>query len=153
MATDAQKINKNLDRKHQMGCKNIDSSCGGEDLPNPPRFADQESDRLLRREAETVPGCQWDHLYSHIYLLFVALFGAVGRRRHDVVVVGDGRDVCFATMTLGKVRLDPKMFPVKGLLNASSRPRRPVSLNEAACNPTLPLGALVRSCICAKTNL
>lgn len=28
----------------------------------------------------------------------------------DVVVVGDGHDVRFATMGLGKVRLDPKMF-------------------------------------------
>lgn len=75
------KINNNLDRKHQMGWKNIDSSCGDEDLPHPPRFANQESDRLLRREAETVPGCQRDSLYSHTYLLFVALFRAVGRRR------------------------------------------------------------------------
>lgn len=71
-----------------MGCKNIDSSCGDEDLPHPPGFADQESDRLLRREAETVPGCQRDRLYSRIHLLFVALFGAVGRRRRDVAVVG-----------------------------------------------------------------
>lgn len=28
----------------------------------------------------------------------------------DVVVVGDGHDVRFATMDLGKVRLDPKIF-------------------------------------------
>lgn len=69
----------------------------------------------------------------------------------DVVVVGDGRDVCFATMGLGKVHLDPKMFcsmwvPLgKGPFEHS--------LKGAACNTISPRGVPVLSCMCAKTNL